>query len=53
MAADVIPGWSICCIPFRLSCLLDPPAPGQQHRRRNGRAYPHFPTTQQLYNPWV
>ena len=27
MTADVALGWSIRCLPFRLPCLPDPPAP--------------------------
>jgi hypothetical protein len=31
IAVDVIPGWTICRLPFRLPCLPDSPAPAQQH----------------------
>jgi len=40
----MVPGWSICRLPFRLPWLLDSPAPAQQRRRRNGRAHSHFTT---------
>ncbi len=45
ISIDMVPGWSICRLPFRLPCLLDSPAPAQQHRHLNGRAHPHFTTT--------
>ena len=50
MVADLVLGWSIRRLPFCLPCLFDPPAPAQQHRRHNGRAHPHFTTTQQFDN---
>ena len=53
IAVDTVPGWSICCLPFCFPYLPDPPAPTQQHRRRNGRTHPHFTTTQQLHNPCI
>ena len=46
-------GWSIRCLPFSLPHLLDPTAPAQQHRRRNGCAYPHFTAAQQLDDPCI
>ena len=53
VAANMALGWSIRCLSFCLPGLLDPPAPAQQHRRRNGCAHPHFTTTQQLVNPCI
>ena len=53
MATNMTLGWSIRCLPFCLPCLLDPSTPAQQHRRRNGRAHPHFTTTQQLHDPRI
>ncbi len=53
MVVDLVLGWSIRRLPFRLPCLLDSPAPAQQHRRLNGRAHPHFTTAQQFYNPCI
>jgi len=53
IVADLALGWSIRCLPFCLPRLFDPPAPAQQHRRRNGRAHPHFTTNQKLDNPCI
>ena len=53
MVTDLVLGWSIRCLPFCVPCLSDPPAPERQHRRRYGRAHPHFTTTQQLNNPCI
>jgi len=53
LPTDLIPGWSICRLPFCLPCLLNPPARIQQHRRRNGCPHPHLTTTQQLDNACI
>ena len=53
MAAYLVLGWSIRCLPFGLPCLSDPPAPDQQHRRRYGRAHPYFTTAQQFDNSCI
>ena len=48
VATNMVLGWSIRWLTFCLPFLLDSPDPTQQHRRRIGRAHPHFTTTQQL-----
>ena len=50
VSAHLVLGWSICHLRFRLPYFLDPPAPVQQRRHHNGRAYPHLQTTQQLHH---